>query len=70
HWGIVVEKNTSDRSVLIIHYYVQPSTGRKVIREDKLEDVADGDKCAMDNSLDSHRTPFSPADVVGRARSR
>lgn len=60
--------------MVIIHYTDRESSssGKKkaVVREDKPEDVANGDMCARDNSLDILREPLSPADIVHRARSR
>ncbi|KAH7708931.1 Group XVI phospholipase A2 [Aphelenchoides avenae] len=71
HWAIAVAKNEEDRSVIVIHYTDrQSATGKAVIREDKLEDAANGDKCAVDNSLDSRCKPLSPDEIVKRARSR
>lgn len=61
----MVAKNETDRTVVIIHY-----PWKAAIREGKLEDVANGDKCAVDNSLDYDCTPLSPAETVQRARSR
>ena len=67
HWAIVVSKNETDRSVSIIHY---ADSGTGNIREDILQDVANGGTCAIDNSLDNHCKPHPPRDIVERARSR
>lgn len=68
---IVVGKDEEERSVVIIHYKDHKSDqGQEIFREDKLEDVANGDKCVVDNSLDCLFMPVSPIDVVQRARSR
>lgn len=63
----MVAKNDANRSVVVIHY-TKTATG--VVREGLLEDVANGDECAVDNSLDSDHMPLSPAAIVQRARSR
>ncbi|KAH7709901.1 Group XVI phospholipase A2, partial [Aphelenchoides avenae] len=71
HWGIVVAKHEEDRSVVVSSYTDRQSAkGKAVIREDTLEELANDDKCAVDNSLDSLCTPLSPAEILHRARSR
>ncbi|KAH7708930.1 Group XVI phospholipase A2 [Aphelenchoides avenae] len=73
HWAIVVAKNHEDQTVVVIHCTERQLGTRKhtkVVRMDKLEEVANGDKCAVDNSLDSLFQPLPPAEIVQRARSR